>query len=84
MSKPERIRAVRRVIGLVEGLIAAFDEVADELAEVEDEVAAAMLSAASDRLASAKNATAAALAMLHQWAKDAEANDDGDADDREA
>src|SRR6516164_5567331 len=80
MANHERIRAVRRVIGLVEGLIAAFDEVADELAQTEDEVAdAAMLSTASDRLASAKNATAAALAMLRHWAKDAEANDDGDA-----
>jgi hypothetical protein len=28
MGKLERIRAVRRVISLVEGLIAAFDEVA--------------------------------------------------------
>jgi hypothetical protein len=34
-AKLERIRAVRRVIRLVEGLTAAFDEVADELAEVE-------------------------------------------------
>ena len=68
-----------------QGSIAAFDQVADELAEAEDEVAdAAMLSAASDRLASAKNATAAALAMLRQWAKDVEANDDGDADARGA
>ncbi len=63
-----------------EGLIAAFDEVADELAEVQDEVAdAAMLSTVSDRLASAKDAADAALAMLRQWAKDADANDDGDA-----
>jgi hypothetical protein len=45
MARLKRIRAVRRVIDLVEGLIAAFDEVADELAEVQDEVAdAAMLS----------------------------------------
>jgi hypothetical protein len=80
VAKPERIRAVRRVIGLVEGLIAAFDEVADELAAVEDEVAdAAMLSTASDRLGSAKDAAAVALAILRQGAKDAEANDDGDA-----
>ena len=85
MAKDERIFAVRRVIDPIEALIAAFDEVADELAEAEDEVAdAAMLSAASDRLASAKTATAAALAMLRQWAKDAEANDDGDAGDRGA
>jgi hypothetical protein len=82
MAKLERIRAVRRVIGLVEGLIAAFDEVADELAQAEEVADAAMLSAASDRLASAKNATAAALAMLRQWAKDAEASEDGDAGER--
>ena len=69
MAKLERIRAVRRVIDLVEGLIAAFDEVADELAQMEDEVAdAAMLSTVSDRLASAKVAADAALAMLRQWA----------------
>jgi hypothetical protein len=43
-----------------------------------------MLSAANDRLASAKGAADAALAMLRQWAKDAEANDDGDAGDRGA
>ena len=79
MAKLERIRAVRRVIDLVEGLIAAFDEVADELAQMEDEVAdAAMLSTVSDRLASAKVAADAALAMLRQWAKDADASDDGD------
>jgi hypothetical protein len=80
MSKLERIRAVRRIIDLVEGLIAAFDEVAGELAEAEDEVAdAAALSTASDRLASAKGAAAAALATLRLWAKDADASDDGDA-----
>jgi hypothetical protein len=82
MAKLERIRAVRRVIDLVENLIAAFDEVADELAEVEDEVADPMLSTASDRLASAKGAADTALAMLRQWAKDAEASDDGDAGGR--
>ena len=42
---------------------------------------AAMLSTVSDRLASAKNSTEAALAMLGQWAKDAETNDDGEAGD---
>ena len=78
MPNHERIRAVRRVIGLVEGLIAAFDEVADELAQVEDEVA----DTANDRLASAKGAADAALAMLRQWAKDAEATNDGDAGGR--
>jgi hypothetical protein len=51
MAKHERICAVRRVIGLVEGLIAAFDEVADELAQMEDEFPdAAMLNTASDWL----------------------------------
>jgi hypothetical protein len=78
MAKLERIRAVRRVIGLVEGLIAAFDEVADELAQVEDEVA----DTANDRLAYAKGAADAALAMLRLWAKDAEATNDGDAGER--
>jgi hypothetical protein len=83
MAKHERIRAVRRAIGLVEGLIAAFDEVADELAELDDEVAdAAKLSTASDRLTSAKDSAEAALAALRQWAKDAEANDQGEAGDR--
>jgi hypothetical protein len=38
-----------------------------------------MLSTVSDRLGSAKDAAAVALAMLRQCAKDAEANDDGDA-----
>jgi hypothetical protein len=36
MAKLEHLRRVRRIIGLVEGLIAAFDEVADELAQMED------------------------------------------------
>jgi hypothetical protein len=85
MANHERIRAVRRVIGLVEGVIAALNEVADELAGADDEVAdAAMLSTPNDRLASAKGGAAAAPAMLRQWAKDVEANDDGDADDRGA
>ena len=78
MPNHERIRAVRRVISLVEGLIAAFDELADELAQMEDEVA----DTANDRLASAKGAADAALAMLRLWAKDAEATNDGDAGGR--
>ena len=74
MAKEERIRAVRRVIGL--------DEVADELAAAEDEIAdSAMLGTASDRLVSAKDGAEAALAVLRQWVKDAEANDDGEAGD---
>ena len=73
MAQHECIRAGRRVIGLVEALIATFDEVADELAEAEDEVAdAAMLSTVSDRLASPKDRAEAALTMLHQLAKDAD------------
>jgi hypothetical protein len=69
MARLQRIRAVRRVIDLVEGLIAVFDEVADELAQMEDEVAdAAMLSTVNDRLASARDAADAARAMLRQWA----------------
>jgi hypothetical protein len=80
MAKRERIRAVRRVIGLVEGLIHALDEVADELTAIEDEIAdAAFLGTAQDRLASAKDSAATALAPLRQWLKEAEANDDGEA-----
>jgi hypothetical protein len=80
IAKPERIRAVRPVIGPVEALIATFNEVADELAEAEAELAdAAMLTTVSDRLASAKDSAEAALAMLRQSAKDAETNDDGEA-----
>jgi hypothetical protein len=82
VAQHERIRAVRRVIGLVEGLIAAFDEVADELTQMEDEVAdAAMLSTVGDRLASAKDSAEGALVVLRKWAKDAEAKDDGEAGD---
>ena len=81
MPKLERIRAVRHVISLVENLIAAFDEVADELAQMEDEVAdAAMLHTASDRPASAKDAADAALAMPRQWRKAPRPmNDEGEA-----
>jgi hypothetical protein len=80
MRTEERIRAVRRVIGLVEGLIDALDEVADELAAIEDEIAdAAFLGTAQDRLASAKDSAATALAPLRQWLKEAEANDEGEA-----
>jgi hypothetical protein len=41
-----------------------------------------MLSTASDRLASAKDSVDIALAMLRQWAKDAEATNEGDAGGR--
>ena len=65
----------------MEGLIAAFDKVADELAEAEDEVTdAAMLGTASVWLASAKDSADAALAMLRQWRKTPEPmNDEGEA-----
>jgi hypothetical protein len=80
MAKRERIRAARRVIGLVEGLIDTFAEVADELAAIEDEIAdAAFLGTPQDRLASAKDRAATALAPLRQWLKEAEANDEGEA-----
>ena len=64
------------------GSIAAFDEVADELAEAEARSPTPQCSARSDRLGSAKDAAAAALAMLRQWAEDAEANDRGEAGGR--
>jgi hypothetical protein len=38
-----------------------------------------MLSTVSDRLGSANDAADAALAMLRQWAKDTDVNDDSDA-----
>jgi hypothetical protein len=63
----------------VEGLIDAFAEVADEPAAIEDEIAdAAFLGTAQDRLASAKDSAATALAPLRQWLKEAEANDEGE------
>ena len=50
-----------------------LSEVADELAEAEDEVAdAAMLSTVSDRLASAKDSAEGCAPMLYQLAKDAD------------
>jgi hypothetical protein len=65
---------------LSRNLIADFDDVADKLAQMEGEIAdAASVSTASDRLVSAKDSADAALAMLRQWAKDAEANDAVDA-----
>jgi hypothetical protein len=39
----------------------------------------ALTSSGTDRLASAKGGADAAIAMLRQWAKDAEASDDADA-----
>ena len=65
MAKPERIRAVRRAIGLVEGLLVGLAEVGDDLSAVQDETAdAARLDTVLTRLASAKDSADAALAML--------------------
>ena len=51
-----------------------------ELSAIEEEIAdAAYLPKAQDRLASAKDSAATALAPLRQWLKEAEANDDGEA-----
>ena len=75
MAKPERIRAVRRAIGLVEGLLVALAEAGDDLSAVQDETAdAAWLDTALTRLASAKDSADAALAMLRQWVIEAEAD----------
>jgi hypothetical protein len=51
----------------MEGLIDAFDEVADELAAIEDEIAdAAFLGTAQDRLASAKDSARATTAVAER------------------
>ena len=77
MAKRQRIRAVRRVTGLVENLITAFAEVGDELAAIDDEIAdEAYLGTAQDRLASAKESASGAVAALRQWLREAEDNDD--------
>ena len=77
MTKREHIRAVRRAIGLAEGLLAIFAAAADELSAVQDEIAAAaMLDTARGELASAKDSAEAALATLRQWI---EANEEGEA-----
>jgi hypothetical protein len=76
--KPEPIRAVRRAIGLVEGLLVGLPEVGDDLSAVQDETAdAARLDTALTRLASAKDSADAALAMLRQWVIEAEADEEG-------
>ena len=78
MAKPEPIRAVRRAIGLVEGLLVGLAEVGDDLSAVQDETAdAARLDTALTRLASAKDSADAALAMLRQWVIEAEADEEG-------
>ena len=76
MAKPEPIRAVRRAIGLVEGLLVGLAEVGDDLSAVQDETAdAARLDTALTRLASAKDSADVALAMLRQWLIEAEADE---------
>ena len=78
MLKPEPIRAVRRAIGLLEGLLVGLAEVGDDLSAVQDETAdAARLDTALTRLASAKDSADAALAMLRQWVIEAEADEEG-------
>ncbi len=80
MTKREQIRAVRRAIGLAEGLLAIIAAVADELGAVQDEIAAtATLDTAEGELASAKDSAEAALAALRQWVMDAKVNEDGEA-----
>jgi hypothetical protein len=82
MAKPEHIRAVRRVIGLVEGLLIGLAEIGDDLSAVQDETAdAARLDTALIRLASAKDSAVAALAMLRQWVIEAEADEEGQAEE---
>jgi len=77
------LRAVRRVIDLGEALIDALAEVADELAAIRDEIAdEAYLPTAQDRLASARDSAVEALALLRQWLKGAEANDEGESCER--
>jgi hypothetical protein len=61
-------------------LLDTWAELGDELSAIAEEVGdAAYLPTAQDRLASAKDRVAEALALLRQWLKKAEANDDGDA-----
>jgi hypothetical protein len=76
MAKREQIRAVRRAIGLAEGLLAIFAAVGDELAAAQDKTAnAAMLDTAVGELAHAKYGAEGALAALRQWVRDAEAGE---------
>ena len=80
MRTEERIRAVRRVIEQGEALLDASGRAWDELSAIAKEVAdAAYLPTARDRLASAKDRVAEAIALLRQWLREAEANDEGEA-----
>jgi hypothetical protein len=55
-GRGHRFESCQAAIDLVGGLIAAFDEVPDELAQMEDDVsAAAMLNTATDPLGSMAN-----------------------------
>jgi len=68
-----RVRAVRRVADLAQVLLADMAEAADELTAIQDEIGdEAFLGTAQDRLASAKESAAAALAALRQWLREAE------------
>jgi hypothetical protein len=84
MRTEERIRAVMRVLDQVEdqgeALAELWAKLGDILSAYAEEVAdAAYLPTAQDRLASAKDRVAEALALLRQWLKEAEANDEGEA-----
>ena len=80
MRTEERIRAVMRVIDQGGALAKACAEVADELSAIAEKVAdEAYLPTAQDRLASAKDRVAEALALLRRWLKEAEANDESEA-----
>ena len=71
MANRQRIRAVRRVLDLAESLIAAFAEIADELAAIEKEITdEAYLGTAQNRLVSAKESAEAAVAALRQWLRE--------------
>ena len=80
MTKREQIRAVRRAIGLAEGLLPIFAAVAGELGAVQDEIATtAALEGAAGELASAQASVEAALAASRQWVMEAKVDEDGEA-----
>ena len=57
-------------------MLDAWAELGDELSAIAEEIAdAAYLSTAQDRLASAKDRVAEALALLRQWLQEAEASE---------
>ena len=69
MRTEERIRAVRRVIDQGEALLDAWAELGDELSAIAEEIADAAYLPTADRLASAKDRVAEALALLRQVAE---------------